>query len=264
MKSIMERNSTSQGTVRMVRLLFTLATAVSCISLEGLSDVWYGRKEMKPRNFARRRASSSTEEIPEELLVTREGGWRAGPDDALRLNETLLETLQAPEAVGSQHAEQVRVRSVSGGAVHAGAFTHLQNDSLGEDEVYLDKLLQKQASEMLRGLPAVMDPSRPSPPNEGLQDSLNGVEVKQAFGLELLLWLDRRSEPEGLEAGLHPAAKEGLLKASTPLRERDPDCPEASCSDPGDLEGEGENSWTRLAPREPAAPAAQLLLSVKD
>jgi len=29
-----------------------------------------------------------------------------------------------------------------------------------------------------------MDPSRPSPPNEGLQDSLNGVEVKQAFGLE--------------------------------------------------------------------------------
>lgn len=42
--------------------LLRRATDASCISLEGLSDVWYGRKEMNPRNFARRRARSSTEE----------------------------------------------------------------------------------------------------------------------------------------------------------------------------------------------------------
>lgn len=47
-----------------LKFSFTLlrrATALSCISLDGASDVRYGRKEMNPRNFARRRARSSTE-----------------------------------------------------------------------------------------------------------------------------------------------------------------------------------------------------------
>lgn len=47
-----------------LKFSFTLlrrATAPSCISLDGASDVRYGRKEMNPRNFARRRAWSSTE-----------------------------------------------------------------------------------------------------------------------------------------------------------------------------------------------------------
>lgn len=36
----------------------------------------------------------------------------------------------------------------------------------------------------LRGLPTVTDPSSASTTNEGLVDLLNGVEVKQVFGLE--------------------------------------------------------------------------------
>lgn len=36
----------------------------------------------------------------------------------------------------------------------------------------------------LSGLPAVIDPSSVSTAKEGLLDSLNGVEVKQVFGLE--------------------------------------------------------------------------------
>lgn len=36
----------------------------------------------------------------------------------------------------------------------------------------------------LRGLPAVIDPSSASTTNEGLEESLNGVEVKQVFGFE--------------------------------------------------------------------------------
>lgn len=65
-------------------------------------------------------------EVPEELLVTRKGRRRAGPDDSVRLNETLLETFQTPQTVSSQHAEQVGVRSISRGAVYTGAFTHLK------------------------------------------------------------------------------------------------------------------------------------------
>lgn len=34
--------------------------------------------------------ASCLQEIPEELLVTREGWRRAGADDSMRLNETLL------------------------------------------------------------------------------------------------------------------------------------------------------------------------------
>ena len=44
------------------------------------------------------------QEVPEELLVTREGWRGAGADDSMRLDETLLQTLQTPQAVGSQHA----------------------------------------------------------------------------------------------------------------------------------------------------------------
>lgn len=44
------------------------------------------------------------QEVPEELLVTRERWRRAGADDSLRLNETLLEALQTPQTVSSQHA----------------------------------------------------------------------------------------------------------------------------------------------------------------
>lgn len=47
-----------------LQLSFTLlrkAMALSWISLDGASDVRYGRKEMNPRNFARRRARSSTD-----------------------------------------------------------------------------------------------------------------------------------------------------------------------------------------------------------
>lgn len=65
-------------------------------------------------------------EVPEKLLVTREGRRRAGPDNAMRLNETLLQTLQTAQTVGAQHAKQVSVRSISGGAVHSGVFTHLK------------------------------------------------------------------------------------------------------------------------------------------
>lgn len=64
--------------------------------------------------------------VPEELLVARKGRRRAWADDSVRLNETLLETLQTPQTVSSQHAEQVGVRSISGGAVYTGAFTHLK------------------------------------------------------------------------------------------------------------------------------------------
>lgn len=68
-------------------------------------------------------------EVLEELLVARKGRRRAGADDSVRLNETLLETLQTPQTVSSQHAEQVGVRSISGGAVYTGAFTHLKDTS---------------------------------------------------------------------------------------------------------------------------------------
>lgn len=44
----------------------------------------------------------------------------------MRLDETLLQTLQAAQAVGAQHAQQVGVGGVSGGAAHAGAFAHLK------------------------------------------------------------------------------------------------------------------------------------------
>lgn len=82
----------------------------------------------------------------------------------------------------------------------------------------------------------------------------------------LIFWLGRRSEPGGLEAGLHVVEKEGLLKALTPLRQWDSERPAASHSCPGDTDVAGENSWTRLALLEPAAPPAadlQPLLSAK-
>lgn len=81
----------------------------------------------------------------------------------------------------------------------------------------------------------------------------------------MILWPGRRSDAEGLEAGLHPELKEGLLKALIPLRQWDPDWPAASHSFPGDNVGAGENSWTRLALREPGPPPADLhpLLSEK-
>lgn len=66
----------------------------------------------------------------------------------------------------------------------------------------------------------------------------------------MILCPPRRSDPEGLEAGLHVVEEEGLLKAVTPLRQRDP-------SGPGDT-NEGENSWTRLAARVPLPPLADL------
>lgn len=60
-------------------------------------------------------------EVPEELLVTRKGGRRARPHDSMRLNETLLQTLQTSQTVGAQHAKQVGIGSISRGAVHTGA-----------------------------------------------------------------------------------------------------------------------------------------------
>ena len=48
--------------------------------------------------------ASCLQEIPEELLVIGEGWRRAGAGDSLRLDETLLQTLQTPQAVSSQHA----------------------------------------------------------------------------------------------------------------------------------------------------------------
>lgn len=65
-------------------------------------------------------------EVLEELLVTREGRRRARPDHSMRLNETLLQTLQTAQTVGAQHAKQVSVGSISRGAVHTGVFTHLK------------------------------------------------------------------------------------------------------------------------------------------
>ena len=66
------------------------------------------------------------QEVPEELLVAREGWRRAGASDAMRLNETLLQALQTPQTVGSQHAKQVSVRSIPRRAVHTRALTHLK------------------------------------------------------------------------------------------------------------------------------------------
>lgn len=71
------------------------------------------------------------------------------------------------------------------------------------------------------------------------------------------LWLCRRSEPGGLEAGLHDVEKDGLLKLLIPLRQ--PDCPAASHSAPGDAEEDGEKSWTRLELREAVPLLADLL-----
>lgn len=72
--------------------------------------------------------ASWLQEVPEELLVTREGWRRAGTDDSMRLDETLLETLQTTQAVGSQHAKQVGIRGIPRRAVHTGAFTHLEKN----------------------------------------------------------------------------------------------------------------------------------------
>lgn len=70
--------------------------------------------------------TSCLQEIPEELLVTREGRRRTGANNSMRLNETLLKTLQTPQAVSSQHAQQVSIRGVPRRAVNTGAFTHLK------------------------------------------------------------------------------------------------------------------------------------------
>lgn len=66
------------------------------------------------------------QEVSEELLVAREGWGRTGTNDSTRLNETLFKTLQTPQAVSSQHAQQVGVRGIAGGVMHTGTFTHLE------------------------------------------------------------------------------------------------------------------------------------------
>lgn len=48
--------------------------------------------------------TSCLQEVPEELLVAREGWRRAGSSDSMGLNEALFEPLQAPQTVGSQQA----------------------------------------------------------------------------------------------------------------------------------------------------------------
>lgn len=65
------------------------------------------------------------QEVPKKFLVSREGWRRAGTNNSMRLNKTLFKTLQTPQAISSQHAEQVSIRSIHRRAAHARTFTHL-------------------------------------------------------------------------------------------------------------------------------------------
>lgn len=56
--------------------------------------------------------------------------------------------------------------------------------------------------------------------------------------------------------------KDGLLKLLIPLRQ--PDCPAASHSAPGDAEDDGEKSWTRLELREAVPLLADLLALLSE
>lgn len=60
--------------------------------------------------------------------MARKGRWRAGTNESLRLDQTLLQALQATQAVCPQHAQQISVRSVTGGAQHTRALTHLKKN----------------------------------------------------------------------------------------------------------------------------------------
>lgn len=58
--------------------------------------------------------------------MTRKGWWRAGTNESLRLDQTLLQALQTTQAVCSQHAKQISIRGITGGAQHTRAFAHLE------------------------------------------------------------------------------------------------------------------------------------------
>lgn len=97
-------------------------------------------------------------EIPEELLMSRKGRRRTRADDSMRLDEALLQALQATQAVGSQHSQQVSIRRFSRGAGHLRSFAHLkkhlrcvQQSKIFSKErlwIYLNKLLEEQAGKM--------------------------------------------------------------------------------------------------------------------
>ena len=78
-------------------------------------------------------------EVPEELLVPWEGGRRAGSHEALRLDQTLLQTLQPAQAVRSQNAQHISVRGLAERASRSGLFAHLGENSRavkGSDSIF--------------------------------------------------------------------------------------------------------------------------------
>lgn len=86
--------------------------------------------------------ASCLQEVPEELLITREGWGRAGPNNSIRLNKTLFQTLQTPQTLSSQHAQQVGIWCISRRAVHSWTFTHLKEN--GRFETLLGQVKEKR------------------------------------------------------------------------------------------------------------------------